>query len=112
MANYLKYIYIALIITIAIILIVLFSKLKQLMIKCAGLSNNIDSLKENADITSTKIQGVKKSKESWQFFINIWIILTVLKETIKLFKKFTNEGIKKAFVVACAKNAIKITKMI
>ena len=112
MPQYLKYIYVVLIAVIVIILFVLLSKLKKLMKKCAGLSENINTLKSNIDKSNEKIEDIEKTKESWQFFINAWVILTVLKQTFKLFKQFRKDGIKKAFVIACAQNAIKIAKLV
>ncbi|MDO5332359.1 MAG: hypothetical protein Q4E99_06725, partial [Bacillota bacterium] len=67
-----KYIYIVLIATILIILIVLFSRIKKLMKKVAEANENAVYVNNNLSITKNKINEINKTKQSYQFFINVY----------------------------------------
>lgn len=112
MNEYLKYIYVALVLAIIIIVIVLFVRLKNLMIKLSKTKDKCSNIVNDVDTVKNKTQEIKDTKNSWQFFINIYVVFFILKQTIKEFKKMKKTGMKAAFALTCINNAAKIEKMI
>lgn len=108
-----KYIYIPVIICLIIVFIMFIYALAILMKKAAGLNKNIDSLKNNIGIANNKVEEIKKTKESWQFFATIYIVYSVLKETIKDYKNSSllTKGLAKSFTKTCIKNASRLSKI-
>lgn len=108
-----KYIYIPVIIVLIIVLIIFIKSLAKLMKKTAGLNDNINKLKNNIDIANNKVEDIKQTKQSWQFFFTIYIVYSILKETVKDYKKSSkhSRGIAKSFSKTCVKNASKLSKI-
>lgn len=110
---YMTYIYISLMITIFIILIIIFIKLKKMMINVVSTNNSINNLKEDLKLVDDKKIEIKETKESWQFFIKVVIVVKLIKEIIDKYrhddKKTRNFA--KTFATVCLHNATKIAKL-
>lgn len=110
MDNIYKYLYIFIISLIIILLIIVFIKLKKLMKKIVILNENSNKINESINRINDKTQEINKSKESIKFFISIYVVFTIIKQTIVNLKK-NNNKIAKAFALACLSNASNIKKM-
>lgn len=108
-----KYLYILLIIAIIVVLIKLFIELTKLMKKAAGLNDNINKLNDDINNSNQKVEEIKSTEKSWKFFFSIYIILSVLKEVFKDYKRSSllTRNLPKSFAKTCAKNVGKIKKI-
>ena len=111
--QYIKYLYIPIIITLIIVLIVLFVKLTKLMKNAAGINEKINSVNSNIEISQNKIEEIEDTKQSWHFFFIIYIVLFVIKDTMKDYKRTARNKRKigKSFAKVCTRNASKIRKI-
>lgn len=103
-----KYLYIVIIIALVISLIALVRQLLKVMKTISKMKPSIDSLNNNLTKTNEKVEEIKSSKESWSFFISIYIIYSVLKTTLTNLKQQT---IKAAFISACIAHAAQLKKV-
>lgn len=102
------YIYAIVITLILILLVIFFIRLKKLMKKIVLLNDGVGVAKDNLDAIKDKTNQIEKSKESYKFFISIYVVFTIIKETISNLK---DNKIAKAFTLACLANAKSIKKM-
>lgn len=108
-----KYIYIVIVIALIVVFVLLIKQLVKLMKKAAGLNDNIDKLNNNISRVNDKVEDIKQTKESWQFFATVYIVYSILKETMKDYKSSSilTRGIAKSFTKTCAKNVSKLSKI-
>ena len=100
-----KFIYALLIIGLIIANVMFFRKLLETMKIAAGLKPSIESLSENASEAKEKIAKIEETKDSWQFFVAIYVIFIILKET---FRDRKNEKTGIAFSKACVRHASQL----
>ena len=108
-----KNVFIVIIVAIFITLIVLFIVLGRLMKKLATTNEKVNKLNSNLEEANKKKETITKTKESWKFFASIYIIVTVLKETMDDYKssKKRKRSIAKSLSKTCAKNISRISKI-
>lgn len=108
-----KYVFIVIIIALVIALIAMFVVLGKLMKKLAITNSKVEKLNTNINEAKQKKEAISKTKDSWSFFASIFIIISVLKETMNDYKdtKKRKRNIAKSFTKTCAKNISKISKI-
>lgn len=107
MNNIMKTVYVIIIIALLITLIYLFISLVRLMKKLAGVSDGINRINNNIEEINKKKEEIDKSKNSFKFFFTIYVVASVLKQTLANRK----QGLAKSFAKTCIKNASKISKI-
>lgn len=112
-SDLIKYLYIVIIIALLITLIVFFIKFVKLMKKAAGLNEKLEKVNKNKALVDSKTEYIKSTKNSWQFFFIIYVVLLVLSETFKDYKKTekSKKNVTKSFGKTCVKNVSKIKKI-
>lgn len=108
-----NYVYVIIATALLVTLVIFFVALAKLMKKVAGVNNRINELKENVNEVNEKTKQIEETKDSWRFFISIYTICLVLKQTISDYRstKLTKRSITKSFSKTCTKNFSKIKKI-
>ena len=110
-----KYIYIILIIAIAIELVYLITKLTSLKKELDKLGIELDSIEKNLDKVKAHLKAIEETKDSWKFFLSLYLILSIIKMAAKEFRKSkkANKNVSFASTLAkvCVKNINTISKI-
>lgn len=83
------------------------------MKQIASEKDKFNNINENIKSTNNKIQAINNTKNSFNFFISIFVVVSILLETIKDFKdtKTSKRTISKSFKKTCERNASRISKI-
>ena len=108
-----KYIYIVLIAVIIIELIYLITRLFALKKELDKLGIEIDSVENNLDKVKEHMEAIEKTKDSWKFFLSLYLILSILKMTKKEYikSKKPDKTYLKTLAMVYAKNISTINKI-
>ena len=108
-----KYIYIVLIIAIVIELIYLFARLSVLKKELDKLGIELESLEENLNKVKEHMEAIEKTKNSWRFFLSIYLVLSIFKMATKDYRKSKDKDKSyiKSLAKVAAKNASTISKI-
>lgn len=111
--QYIKFLYIPIIITLVIVLIVFFVKLAGLMKKVVGVNDSVGKMNNDLNKINESKKQIEDTKNSWRFFISIFIIITILKEVFEDYHdtKKDKRQLSKSFKKTCVKNIGKIKKI-
>ena len=113
MNSFIKYLYIPIIITLIAVLFILFANLAKLMKKVAITNDSANILRENINEVKEKTKQIEQTRDSWRFFISIFIVFTIIKETIIDYKNTSKlkRTFSKSFTKTCVRNVSKIKKI-
>ena len=108
-----RYIYIILIIVIVIELIFLLSRLLILKKELDKLDIELESVEQNLNKVKEHMEAIEKTKDSWKFFLSIYLILSIFKLATKDYKKTNkaNRSYVNSLAKVCAKNITTIKKI-
>ena len=108
-----KYIYIILIAVIVIELIYLITRLFALKKELDKLGIELESIENNLNEVKEHMETIGKTKDSWKFFLSLYLILSILKMTKKEYRKSKNpdKTYLKTLAMVCAKNISTINKI-
>lgn len=110
-----KYIYIILIIAIVIELIYLVTRLMVLKKELDKLGIELESVEQNLNKVKVHLEAIEETKDSWKFFLSLYLILSIFKMATKEFRKSkkANKNISFASTLAkvCVKNISTINKI-
>lgn len=106
------------ILVIAIIIEIIYLIYRLLILKkeLDKLGIELESVNDNLDEVKRKLEAIKETKDSWQFFLSIYLIISIFAMAKKDYKK--NKKNKKAdntyiasLARVCAKNISTISKI-
>lgn len=108
-----KNIYIALIIIIVLELIYLFYKLLNLKKELNKLNVEIESIENNLEKIKVQLESIGETKDSWKFFLSLYLLLSVFKMANKDYRKSKkpNKTYLASLAKVCAKNITTIKKI-
>lgn len=104
-----KYLYIIVILVLIIVLIIFFRELLKLMKRLSQI--NTRNITNNIEITKDKLNKLKKDEESIKTAGAIFLVVSILKETLNDYKKSTKKKMLKSLTKTCIKNATKLSKI-
>lgn len=100
-----KYIYIVLIIVIVIELVLLVARLLVLKKELDKLGIELESIEKNLDKVKEHMEAIKETKNSWRFFLSLYLILSIFKMATKEYRK--NKKDNKTYINSLAKVCVK-----
>lgn len=108
-----KYIYIVIIVVIVAELIYLIYKLNQLKKELDKLNINIEDINNNLDDVKAKLEVIKSTKDSWTFFLSLYLTLSLVSLIKKDYKKTKKDdrSLSKSIAKVCVKNITTINKL-
>ena len=108
-----KYIYIALIVVIVIEIIYLFVRLSVLGKELKKLGVELESLENNLNKVKEHMEAIEKTKNSWKFFLSVYLIFSIFKMASKDYRKSKDKDKSyfKSLAKVAAKNASTISKI-
>lgn len=111
-------------ITIWILVIVIVIEITYLIYRLLILKKELDklgieleSVSENLEEVKRKLEAIKETKDSWQFFLSIYLILSIFAMAKKDYKKNkkSNKKADNTYIASlarvCAKNMSTISKI-
>lgn len=104
---YMKYVYIALITALLITLIAFFVRLSKTMKKIAETGEGVSTLSSDLDQTNEKLSAISDSKDSYKFFLSLFAIILIVKETFKYYK--SERSLPKSFTKAVLRHNAQIS---
>ena len=111
--QYIKYLYIPIIITLIIVVIIFLIRLARFMKKVAGVNDNISRMNDDLNKINDSKKQIADTKKSWQFFASVFIIIAILKEVLEDYRntKKDKRQLSKSFKKTCVKNVSRIRKI-
>ena len=104
---YMKYVYIALIAALFITLIAFFIRLSKTMKKITETAEGASSVSSLLNQTNEKLSLISQSKDSYKFFLSLFAIILIIKETFKYYK--SEKSLPKSFTKAVLRHNTQIS---
>ena len=101
-------IYVILSVIIVCFLVKLLLSLKKMMLQVEGVSEGVGRISDNVDSLENKLAVIRSTADSWKFFVALYIILRIIKETLRYARK---DGLGKSFSKACVRNIRKVSSI-
>ena len=110
--NILKILYIAIYVFLSVIIVCFLVKLlvslKKMMVQVDGVSEGAGHISDNVASLENKLAVIRNTADSWKFFAALYIILRIIKETLRYARK---DGLGKSFSKACVRNVRKMSSI-
>ena len=107
--NYMKYVYIVLIVVLFITIIAFIVNLVKMMKEIAATADKTVNINTNIESSKSKLDYIKSTEGSWSFFMSLFVIITIIKETFKY--KRRSDSLSKSFARSCIRHSSQITKI-
>ena len=107
--RYIVFLYVFLISAIIALLADLIIHLIKTMKYANQTGDGINKISEDIDQTSKKLETISASKDSWSFFLAVYGIYLILKETLKYRK--SERSVSRSFAKACVKQFTRVRKI-
>lgn len=107
--NYMKYVYIVLIVVLFITIIAFIVNLVKMMKEIAATADKAVNINTNIEASKSKLDYIKSTEGSWSFFMSLFVIITIIKETFKY--KRRSDSLSKSFARSCIRHSSQITKI-
>lgn len=104
-----KIIYIVIYVVLAITLVMFFIQLVKTLKKLTSINESVNSLQNNLDKANKKIEYIQSTEDSWSFFMSLYIILIIIRETFKQKKK--GNGLGKSLATSCIRHSSQLSKI-
>jgi len=107
--SYMKYVYILLIAVLLVTVIVFIINLVKMMKEIALTADKTTGITSTVESSKSKIDYIKNTENSWSFFISLFVVMTIIKETFKY--KRRNDSLSRSFARSCIRHSSQITKI-
>ena len=86
--QYIKYLYYLLLIIIIVLINIIMLKIFTISDDLEAMNSNITNISKNINADKDKTTSIKNTVNSWKFFISIYAIMVVIRETFKYRKRY------------------------
>ena len=106
---YIKYVYILLGIALIGVIIALLIHLGKMMKTLAQTAQKTENITRNLEADKEKISFIRNSKDSWSFFLSLYVVAVVLKEALQNRKR--EDSFIKSLTYSGKKHAKQLSKI-
>ena len=108
-SRYVYYLYIPLIIGIVIALIALIVRVSKTLKKVGLTLQKTEPLNESLQKMNGSLEQIRKSKGNWTFFLSIFAVIAILKETAKYYR--SEKSVSKSFTKALMRHGTQVRNL-
>ncbi|MBR4421536.1 MAG: hypothetical protein IKS69_03280 [Erysipelotrichaceae bacterium] len=100
--------YVILSVVLVCVLLKLLAALKKMTIEVEGVSESIENVSDNVASLENKLAVIRNTADSWKFFAALYIVLRIIRETLRYRKK---DGLSRSFSKACVRNVRNLSSI-